>query len=138
MHSAKGLEYDVVFLLGMDQGRLPSWRDNTPDKKAEARRRLDVGLTRAKREVHLTYSGFTESRAGSHTPRFSGKEFLGIEVALFLGHSFCHQQRLRACRYTPEYFRRVGIAKDVHFCSGVAKTLPKQFDFPPPLSNRPK
>jgi DNA helicase-2/ATP-dependent DNA helicase PcrA len=65
MHSAKGLEYDVVFLLGMDQGRLPSWRDNTPDKKAEARRRFYVGVTRAKREVHLTYSGFTESQAGS-------------------------------------------------------------------------
>jgi superfamily I DNA/RNA helicase len=27
MHSVKGLEYDVVFLLGMDQGRLPSRRD---------------------------------------------------------------------------------------------------------------
>ena len=65
MHSAKGLEYDVVFLLGIDQGRLPSWRDNTPDKKAEARRRFYVGVTRARREVHLTYSGFTESQTGS-------------------------------------------------------------------------
>lgn len=65
MHSAKGLEYDVVFLLGMDQGRLPSWRDNTSDKKAEARRRFYVGVTRAKREVHLTYSGFAESQTGS-------------------------------------------------------------------------
>jgi DNA helicase-2/ATP-dependent DNA helicase PcrA len=65
LHSAKGLEFDVVFLLGMDQGRLPSWRDNTADKKAEARRRFYVGVTRAKREVHLTYSGFTENQYGS-------------------------------------------------------------------------
>jgi hypothetical protein len=43
LHSAKGLEYDVVFLLGMDQGRLPSWRDNTTEKIAEARRRFYVG-----------------------------------------------------------------------------------------------
>ena len=64
MHSAKGLEYDVVILMGMDQGRLPSWRDRTADQKAEARRRFYVGLTRAKREVHLTYSGFTESQTG--------------------------------------------------------------------------
>jgi DNA helicase-2/ATP-dependent DNA helicase PcrA len=63
-HSAKGLEYDVVFLLGMDQGRLPSWRDNTTEKIAEARRRFYVGVTRAKREVHLTYSGFTENQNG--------------------------------------------------------------------------
>ncbi|MGC1782073.1 MAG: ATP-dependent helicase [Acidobacteriaceae bacterium] len=65
LHSAKGLEYEVVFLLGMDQGRLPSWGDNTTEKIAEARRRFYVGLTRAKREVHLTYSGFTENKYGS-------------------------------------------------------------------------
>jgi DNA helicase-2/ATP-dependent DNA helicase PcrA len=64
LHSAKGLEYDVVFLLGMDQGRLPSWRDNTNEKIAEARRRFYVGVTRAKREVHLTYSGFTTNQNG--------------------------------------------------------------------------
>lgn len=65
MHSAKGLEYDVVFLMGMDQGRVPLWRDHTPDQKAEARRRFYVGITRARREVHLTYSGFTENQYGS-------------------------------------------------------------------------
>jgi DNA helicase-2/ATP-dependent DNA helicase PcrA len=64
LHSAKGLEYEVVFLLGMDQGRLPSWRDDTTEKIAEARRRFYVGVTRAKREVHLTYSGFTKSPNG--------------------------------------------------------------------------
>ena len=64
LHSAKGLEYDVVFLLGMDQGRLPSWRDNSAEKIAEARRRFYVGVTRAKREVHLTYSGFTTNQNG--------------------------------------------------------------------------
>ena len=69
LHSAKGLEYDVVFLLGMDQGRLPSWRDDTADKIAEARRRFYVGVTRAKREVHLTYSGFTENQYGSRFNR---------------------------------------------------------------------
>lgn len=69
LHSAKGLEYDVVFLLGMDEGRLPSWADNTDEKRAEARRRFYVGLTRAKREVHLTYSGFTENRYGTRFDR---------------------------------------------------------------------
>src|SRR6185437_9900433 len=69
LHSAKGLEYEVVFLLGMDEGRLPSWADNTEEKRAEARRRFYVGLTRAKREVHLTYSGFTENKYGTRYDR---------------------------------------------------------------------
>jgi DNA helicase-2/ATP-dependent DNA helicase PcrA len=64
LHSAKGLEYEVVFLLGMDQGRMPSWSETSAEKLAEARRRFYVGLTRAKREVHLTYSGFTENQYG--------------------------------------------------------------------------
>jgi DNA helicase-2/ATP-dependent DNA helicase PcrA len=50
--------------LGMDEGRIPSWADNTPEKLAEARRRFYVGITRAKREVHLTYSGFNENQWG--------------------------------------------------------------------------
>lgn len=69
LHSAKGLEYEVVFLLGMDEGRLPSWADNTNEKRAEARRRFYVGLTRAKSEVHLTYSGFTENKYGTRFER---------------------------------------------------------------------
>jgi DNA helicase-2/ATP-dependent DNA helicase PcrA len=63
-HSAKSLEFDVVFLLGVDEGRIPSWADNTPEKLAEARRRFYVGITRAKREVHLTYSGFNVNQWG--------------------------------------------------------------------------
>lgn len=65
LHSAKGLEYEVVFLLGMDKGRIPSWSDDTEEKIAEARRRFFVGVTRAKQEVHLTYSGFTENKYGT-------------------------------------------------------------------------
>lgn len=57
-------EHDVVFLLGMDQGRLAPWRDSTAEQIAEAMRRFYLGVTRAKREVHLTYCGFTESQRG--------------------------------------------------------------------------
>jgi DNA helicase-2/ATP-dependent DNA helicase PcrA len=64
LHSAKGLEFDVVILLGMDQGRLPSWRVNSADGMAEARRLFYVGITRARHEVHLTYSGFREGTYG--------------------------------------------------------------------------
>ena len=59
LHSAKGLEFDVVVMMGMDQGKVPSWSARSPDAIREARRLFYVGLTRAKHEVHMTYSGFT-------------------------------------------------------------------------------
>lgn len=66
LHSAKGTEYDVVIILGLDQGSFPSpdWFDNTPEKMEEARRLFYVGVTRARDEVHLLYSGFTENPYG--------------------------------------------------------------------------
>ena len=43
-------------MMGMDQGRIP-WTNDTPSKTAEKRRLFYVGVTRAKYEVHMTYSG---------------------------------------------------------------------------------
>lgn len=64
LHSAKGLEFDVVVMMGMDQGKVPSWSARSPEAIREARRLFYVGLTRAKHEVHITYSGFTVDRYG--------------------------------------------------------------------------
>ena len=57
LHSAKGLEFDVVIMMGLEQGRIP-WQNDNQQKIAEKRRLFYVGLTRAKSEVHLTYSGW--------------------------------------------------------------------------------
>jgi len=61
LHSAKGCEYDAVIMMGLDQGLFP-WANETPRNRAEQRRLFYVGLTRAKDEVHLVYSGSYESR----------------------------------------------------------------------------
>jgi DNA helicase II / ATP-dependent DNA helicase PcrA len=54
IHSAKGLEWEAVFLVGMEQGVLP--HVNNEDVEEE-RRVAYVGVTRAKRLLALTYSG---------------------------------------------------------------------------------
>jgi len=64
LHSAKGLEFEVVIMMGMDQGRIPSWRAKTSEEIKESRRLFYVGMTRAKKEVHFVYSGFTENQYG--------------------------------------------------------------------------
>jgi DNA helicase-2/ATP-dependent DNA helicase PcrA len=63
LHSAKGREFEVVIMMGMDQGRIP-WSNDKAKEKAEKRRLFYVGLTRAKREVHIVYSGWCSDRYG--------------------------------------------------------------------------
>lgn len=59
LHSAKGLEFPYVFMIGMEEGLFPSGRaTNTGDPKEleEERRLCYVGITRAKKELFLTYA----------------------------------------------------------------------------------
>lgn len=65
LHSSKGLEFDVVIMMGMDQGRIPPWGTNSPESKRESRRLFYVGLTRARHEVHLVYSGWYKNAYGT-------------------------------------------------------------------------
>ena len=60
LHSAKGREFDVTILFGMDNGRIPRANSSQADIIA-ARRLFYVGFTRARTELHLIYSSHNPS-----------------------------------------------------------------------------
>ncbi len=71
LHAAKGLEFPVVFLVGMEDGLFPLSRSLMEDDQLEEERRLAyVGITRAKRELFLTnaYSRMMYGRMQNNPP----------------------------------------------------------------------
>jgi DNA helicase-2/ATP-dependent DNA helicase PcrA len=68
LHSAKGLEFPVVFISGLEEGILPHSRSfDDGEQMAEERRLMYVGLTRAEDKLFLTYA-FTRTRYGDREP----------------------------------------------------------------------
>ena len=55
-HSSKGLEFDVIIMLGMEKDSFPHYYDNTPQKIAEARRLCFVAVSRARKACVLVRS----------------------------------------------------------------------------------
>lgn len=57
IHASKGLEFDYVFIVGLEQGLFPSENFDTNKDDEEERRLFYVALTRACKKIYLTYAG---------------------------------------------------------------------------------
>ena len=80
LHSAKGTEFDVVFLVGLEEGLFPHSRSLDTDADLEEERRLCyVGMTRAKRELYLVRAGWRRAGGGGGNGETEPSRFL-LEV----------------------------------------------------------
>lgn len=65
VHMSKGLEYDVVFIMGLNDGVFPDYRAINDDKKLlEEKHNMFVSITRSKRLCYLTYPLSKETKYG--------------------------------------------------------------------------
>lgn len=77
LHSAKGLEFDHVFLAGLEEGLLPHGRSmNSPEDIEEERRLCYVGMTRAKRKLTLSRAIYRRSWGDAQLAASAPSRFL--------------------------------------------------------------
>jgi DNA helicase-2/ATP-dependent DNA helicase PcrA len=95
MHAAKGLEFPIVFIVGMEEGLFPHNRAVMDREELEEERRLCyVGLTRAKEKLYLTYANrrlFFGTRTQNMISRFIAdipQEVLDLSVSLHPNRGF--------------------------------------------------
>ena len=93
LHSAKGLEFPVVFLTGLEEGVFPHSRSMLePEELEEERRLCYVGITRARSRLYITYartrslylSGYPSMSLGSgrlHSRSCVGRRNVSGELA---------------------------------------------------------
>ncbi len=82
MHSAKGLEYDNVFLFGLEEGVLPHVQSmDSPAELEEERRLCYVAITRARKKLFLSASS-NRGAYGSTTPKELSRFFYEIPAEL--------------------------------------------------------
>ncbi len=71
LHAAKGTEFPVIIILGMEEGSFPMWRQNITEVEIEEERRLFyVGMTRAQNQLYLSSTTYRTSDRDRSTSMF--------------------------------------------------------------------
>lgn len=74
MHKSKGLEWDTLFLLGANEGTVPSEKTVEQGNLEEERRLFYVAVTRAKRELYISYTENNEANKSRFVSEFLGQD----------------------------------------------------------------
>lgn len=83
VHAAKGLEFDAVFVVGIEQGLFPSMRSDESRDPEEERRLFYVALTRARKNVFLSYA-HERTKYGSREHALPSEFLSDIDERLFV------------------------------------------------------
>lgn len=144
IHAAKGLEFPVVFMVGMEEGIFPTSRvyEAGPKELEEERRLCYVGMTRAREELHLSYAQSRlqfGQRSYNNVSRFIAdmgdqvaaidepsygpdQEFYSDELALDIG------DRVRSAAFGKgEVVEIDGLAVTISFDDGITKKLNAEY-----------
>ena len=81
VHASKGLEFDAVFITGLEQGLFPSLRDDGDRDNEEERRLFYVAVTRARKRLFLSYA-HGRMKYGSREPALPSEFFGDIDERL--------------------------------------------------------
>ncbi len=84
VHASKGLEFDAVFIVGMEQGLFPSIRNDESRDPEEERRLFYVALTRARKNLFLSYA-HERSKYGTRESALPSEFLSDIDNRLLAG-----------------------------------------------------
>lgn len=108
VHNSKGLEFDYVFLTGMEEGTFPHRMSMDSESEIEEERRLCyVAITRAKIKLFISYASFTR-KYGTVEDRIPSRFLKEIPYELFEKEAKTDSDY----KYTPEYSPRAGDRKE--------------------------
>jgi len=118
LHSAKGLEFPVVFIVGLEEGLLPHFRSlDDPEALAEERRLMYVGVTRAKERLFLTHA-FRRARWGDYEPNVPSRFLADIPETLTEGKRRKKSSVRSSWEPTAQAERTVAQADSLHYRVG--------------------
>jgi DNA helicase-2/ATP-dependent DNA helicase PcrA len=85
VHASKGLEFDAVFVTGLEQGLFPSTREAEDRDNEEERRLFYVAMTRARKRLFLSYA-HERMKYGTREPSIPSEFFEDIDERLMLSY----------------------------------------------------
>jgi len=86
VHASKGLEFDAVFVTGLEQGLFPSTRESEDRDTEEERRLFYVAMTRARKRLFLSYA-HERMKYGSREPSLPSEFFDDIDDRLIVAQA---------------------------------------------------